>query len=221
MKRLIKKVLAYVVKKGKGAITTYKDPIRSKVFDLINNINKENKFLMGYNEAYQLYMCVERTSKISGDIAEVGTYMGSSAKLICEAKGMRNLYAFDTFEGLPDLQNVDDVHLKKGDFKSSYDLVKSYLSSYQNVFIIKGIFPESADPIKDKNFSFVNLDVDIFQSTKDCLEFFYSRMNKGGIILSHDYITLAGVRKAFDEFFKDKPEVIIEMSGTQCLVVKL
>lgn len=221
MKRLVKKVLAHVVKKGKGAITTYKDPVRRKIFDLIDNINKENKFLMGYNEAYQLYMCVERTSKIPGDIAEVGTYMGSSAKLICEAKGMRNLYLFDTFEGLPDVQNVDEAHLKKGDFKSSYHFVKSYLSSYQNVFIIKGIFPVSADPVKNKSFSLVNLDVDIYQSTKDCLEFFYPRIIKGGIILSHDYITLAGVRKAFDEFYNDKPEIIIEMSGTQCLVVKL
>jgi hypothetical protein len=28
-------------------------------------------------------------------------------------------------------------------------------------------------------------------------------------------------KEAFDEYFKDKPEPIIEMSGTQCLIVKL
>ena len=28
-------------------------------------------------------------------------------------------------------------------------------------------------------------------------------------------------RQAFDEFFKDKPEAIIELSGSQCLVVKV
>ena len=46
-------------------------------------------------------------------------------------------------------------------------------------------------------------------------------MNKGGVIMSHDYMEFTGVRKAFDEFFEDKEEVIIELSGTQCLILKL
>jgi len=45
-------------------------------------------------------------------------------------------------------------------------------------------------------------------------------MNKGGVIISHDYFGSPVVKKAFDDFFKDKPEPIIEMSGTQCLIVK-
>lgn len=45
-------------------------------------------------------------------------------------------------------------------------------------------------------------------------------MTKGGVIISHDYPSAAGVKKAFDEFFKDKPEPIIQISGSQCLVVK-
>ena len=35
-------------------------------------------------------------------MAEVGVYQGVSAKLICEAKGDKELHLFDTFEGLPD-----------------------------------------------------------------------------------------------------------------------
>lgn len=58
-----------------------------------------------------------------------------------------------------------------------------------------------------------------FQSILDCLEFFYPRMSHGGIILSHDY-TFKGVKRAFDEFFKDKPEVVIKLFGSQCMVVK-
>lgn len=46
-------------------------------------------------------------------------------------------------------------------------------------------------------------------------------MNKGGIIITHDYINAIGVRKAFDDFFKDKVEPIIELSGSQCLIVKI
>ena len=41
-------------------------------------------------------------------------------------------------------------------------------------------------------------------------------------MISHDYPASEGVKRAFDEFFYDKPEVIIELTGGcgQCLVVK-
>jgi hypothetical protein len=45
-------------------------------------------------------------------------------------------------------------------------------------------------------------------------------MTTGGVILSHDYITAPGVQKAFDEFFVDKPEPVVETAGSQCMVVK-
>lgn len=220
MKKRLKKMLANFLKKFNAAIVTYKDPRRSKIFDLILKIHSENHFLMGYNEAYQLYMCVERTNKIGGNIAEVGAYRGSSSKLICEAKGQRPLFVFDTFEGLPDPTQADGG-FKKGDFSSSFEFVKEYLSNYPNVTVIKGYFPDTATPIENKEFSFVNLDVDLYESTKKCLNFFYTRLKKGGVLLSHDYSTLSGVKRAFDEFFEDKPEVLIEMSGSQCLFVKL
>ena len=52
-------------------------------------------------------------------------------------------------------------------------------------------------------FSFVHLDVDLYQSTKDGLAWFYPRLNRGGILISHDYSNADGVRKAFDEFFAE------------------
>jgi hypothetical protein len=46
-------------------------------------------------------------------------------------------------------------------------------------------------------------------------------MTPGGIILSHDYVTAPGVKKAFDDFFEDKKEPVLETAGSQCLVVKV
>jgi hypothetical protein len=88
-------------------------------------------------------------------------------------------------------------------------------------FIYKGVFPDTAAAIENKKFCLVNLDVDIYKSTKDSLSFFYPRMVRGGVIISHDYDCGKGVTKAFKEFFKDKPEIIIELPTTQCLVVKI
>ena len=80
------------------------------------------------------------------------------------------------------------------------------------------MFPETGDAITDKKFSFVYLDVDLYQSTKDSLEFFYPRMNTGGVILSHDY-QYPGVRQAFDDTgFSDQ---VIDLADSQCMLVKL
>ena len=83
------------------------------------------------------------------------------------------------------------------------------------------VFPDTSEPVREKKFSMVNLDVDCYESTKQCLLFFYPRMSPGGIILSHDYITAPGVKKAFDDFFETRAEPVLETAGSQCLVVKV
>ena len=185
----------------------------------ISTIGAETELLVTNNEAFQIYSAAKSATKLPGDFAEVGTYKGGSAKLICLAKGDKNLYLFDTFEGLPK-KGEFDKYLEEGQFKSSYQTVEKYLASYDNVFIVKGFFPETGQTVKHKKFSFVHIDVDFYQSTLDTLIFFYPLMVSGGIILSHDYATLPGVKKAFDEFFQSRPEVVIPLDSSQCLVVK-
>lgn len=191
------------------------------VIDLVEEIKKEKSSRMWPNEMVQIYNCSYLAKKLSGDFAEVGVYMGKSAKLICESKDDKPLHLFDTFEGLPEPGPEDDSLLFKKQYMARLGLVETYLSSYKNVTFNQGIFPETAELFKNKSFAFVNLDVDLYRSTLNCLDFFYPRMVVGGIILSHDYSTLIGVRKAFDEFFSDKAELVIELSTNQCLVVKL
>lgn len=206
----------------RGRFSHYGCDDRKAFVKQLAKIRTETELLLEDIEAYHIYMTVKRTQKIPGDIAEVGVYMGGSAKIICSAKGDKALHLFDTFEGLPKVDEIDMVWpFYEGKFAASFEDVKKYLQDNTNVYFYKGIFPGTSDPIKDTMFSMVNLDVDCYESTKQCLEFFYSRMNRGGIILSHDYINTPGVRKAFDDFFEDKTEPVIETAGSQCLVVKV
>lgn len=46
-------------------------------------------------------------------------------------------------------------------------------------------------------------------------------MSPGGMIMSHDYPRGPGVKKAFDEFFKNKSEPVMQALGAQCFVTKL
>jgi hypothetical protein len=45
-------------------------------------------------------------------------------------------------------------------------------------------------------------------------------MVPGGILVSHDYSVLQGVRQAFAEFTADRQEQVIELPTTQCMLVK-
>lgn len=173
-----------------------------------------------YEEGYTLYSSVKAVNNLSGEIAEVGVYQGSSAKLIAEIKNNKNLYLFDTFEGLPETSKNDQV--KSGWLSNtSLESVQKYLSKYDNLFFFKGIFPKTTSSISNK-FCFVHLDTDLYQSTLDALTFFWPRMVKGGRIISHDYNAndIGGVKKAFNEFFINSPEKIIEIADTQALLIK-
>jgi O-methyltransferase len=151
--------------------------------------------------------CVKEVDRetIFGSFAEVGVFQGGSAKVIREIS-TRPLFLFDTFEGFADeLDSSDSPSYFVGDCRAPEEIVKNLFKddSVGNIHIIKGKFPESARGITDvqfKKFSFVHIDVDIYNATKNALEFFWPRMWSRGIMLIHDYPAHAGVKKAVDEF---------------------
>lgn len=190
-----------------------------KTMSFIKEIIREDyPFLMRPSELFFIYTMAKYQNEIDGDYAEVGVFKGATAKAICEAKKNKSLHLFDTFEGLPEVNKIDTMFKTKS-LRSTIEVVQNKLSNYKDVFIYKGFFPRTGASIKDRTFSLVHLDVDIYQSTKDSLNFFYDKMSRGGVIISHDYHAL-GVKKAFDEFFKGKIEKVIELPMSQCMIVK-
>ena len=184
----------------------------------------EGNLVQPLEDFFNLYQVTLKTRHLPGAIVELGVFRGGSAKLIALLKGDKELHLFDTFAGMPAVRSDVDRH-QAGDFAdTSLEAVKAYLSGFKNLFFYQGLFPDSARPLAGKAlpFCFVHLDADIYESTKAGLEFFYPRTVKSGMILSHDYRSLRcpGVKRAFDEYFADKPEPVIELWKTQCLVVK-
>ena len=59
--------------------------------------------------------------------------------------------------------------------------------------------------IKNEKFSFVHIDVDLYEPTMKSLEFFFPRLVKGGIIVCDDYNSniFNGAKKAWDKYFKN------------------
>lgn len=182
----------------------------------------EGRAFQSFEELVNIHSLSKKASTLSGDFAELGVYKGGTARLIARNKGSKEFHLFDSFEGMVDTSQYD-IH-RKGDFHdTSLENVQRYLSGFERLSFYQGWFPQTTKGLEQRRYAFVHLDVDLYQSTLDALQFFYPRLVPGGMILSHDYNSLScpGVAKAYKEFFSDKPEIIIELAGTsQCLVMK-
>jgi O-methyltransferase len=190
---------------------------------IVEAARRDHAVLLLASEVTQLIDMVQSVAKVPGDIAEVGVFDGGSAKLIAQIKGDKALHLFDTFTGLPDPSTADESFFRRGQLAPhrNAEQMRAAFSGFDGVHIYPGLFPqETGQHVEHCRFSFVHLDVDLYRSTLDALEFFYPRMNRGGVFVSHDYLTFESVRRAFAEFFEQRPEPVIAGAGSQCLVVR-
>ena len=134
--KIIGKISGYIVSRFQFMLLSfYKEKY---VIDLIKQIKSDVDFAVFPYDAYLIYSITNTQKNLEGDMAEVGVYQGGSAKLICEAKGKSNLYLFDTFEGLPNVSNIDTHFGKKFWVKNQFnntteESVKKFLNDYENI----------------------------------------------------------------------------------------
>ena len=180
------------------------------------------------DRCYVLYTLSKHSLEIDGDFAECGVYKGGTSFLLStvikNSKKQKQFHLFDTFQGMPKSANDDPSVHKESDFNDTSEThVKNFLKDFNFVKLHAGLIPSTFEDINEKNFSFVHIDVDLFQSVFDCCNFFYKRMNPGGIMIFDDYgfkgYQLAA-RKAVDDFFSDKSETPIVLQNGQCFVIK-
>ena len=153
---------------------------------------------------------------IPGALAELGVYKGNSAKILHIVSPARKLYLFDTFEGFDSRDvNAESQQLPVNDqaFKdTSLEAVQAFVGMDQKIVYCKGWFPDTAAMVETgEKFALVHIDCDLGQAVAAALEFFYSRMSPGGLIIVHDYSSgwWKDVKPAVDFFMVDKPETPI------------
>jgi hypothetical protein len=105
-----------------------------------------------------------------------------------------------------------DIHVPRAE-------VEQNLRQFAGVHIHPGLFPDSTRGLEELQFSFVHLDFDFETSTRDALEYFYPRLCRGGIIIGDDY-NLPAVRRAFEDFFSARPDLLIALPWGQAIVVR-
>lgn len=180
-----------------------------------------------------LLTMLDRTRDIPGDAAECGVYRGATlvpmATHLKQIAPLKHLFGFDSFEGFDESVLIDIAMNAPGEVRkrvgawneTSYFQVAEKLLRFRadNVTLVPGYFHDSLPKYADRRFSYVHVDVGIYQANKECLDFFYTRLNPGGILQANNYSDppWPGCNKAIDEFLTDKPEKLemIQIKGYQ------
>ena len=163
----------------------------------------------------------------AANFAECGCYKGHSSfaisKILHHHDFENKFYIFDSFEGLSSPTNNDvlaeDGKTVREDLKSllateslkfvgDLEAYSKLMAEFPFVEIKKGWIPERFSEVEDLQFSFVHIDVDVYEPTRDSLNFFYSRLVKGGVIAIDDYSRpyWPGCDRAVDEFLSSLPK---------------
>ena len=176
---------------------------------------------------YTVKQFLQLIKNIPGDMAECGVYKGATAWFICtfiKEHGLsKALHVFDSFEGLSKPKSEDGTYWAAGNLATDETTCRNNLSSFDFVKYYKGWIPDRFFEVETTRFSFVHIDVDLYQPTFDAVSFFYERLNKGGIMICDDYgfSTCPGAKKAMDDFFADKTEAVIMLTTGQGFIIKV
>jgi len=220
-----------------------KDELLSKImkkigFEIHRTVNYEN-----YNDIIRLVTPYTQTSpssiislvdavkyviknKIPGSIVECGVWRGGSmmavAKTLLDLNQLeRELYLFDTFEGMTKPTDFDrEIRTNKkasqrfdkektSDDSSKWDMasiedvkkvVYSVGYSKNKIHFIKGKVEDTIPDNAPDVISLLRLDTDWYESTFHELVHLFPRLSNGGVIIVDDYDYWRGSKKAVDEY---------------------
>lgn len=194
----------------------------------------KNNTLVDIFRCFELWQLIEQTQKINSNagILEIGVWRGGTAAVMAqklsELKSCANLYLADTFEGVVKTSDKDKYYSGGEHKDTSQQIVESLLEQtikYKNYKILKGIFPEDTQHLIPENeiFSLCHIDVDVYQSAKDIINWIWNKLIIGGVIVFDDYgfHTCTGITKLVNEQREMKDRIIIHNLNGHAIMIKI
>ncbi|MFE4715399.1 TylF/MycF/NovP-related O-methyltransferase [Streptomyces sp. NPDC055817] len=173
---------------------------------------------------------------IPGDIVECGVWRGGSMQacakaLLAQGDTGRDLYLFDTYEGMTppteedlrrDGKSAEELLAAQGKDRpiwavATLDDVKSGFRAVPypegRLHFVQGKVEDTVPEQAPERISILRLDTDWYASTKHELDHLYDRLVPGGVLLIDDYGYWQGSRQAVDEF--------LEKTGERLLLLRM
>jgi hypothetical protein len=145
----------------------------------------------------------------AGAVVECGAWQGGSAAMMASAAPSRDVWIFDSWEGLPEPGELDVAaagHRRERGWNDASMRSVAQLMLRQpalepeRVHLVKGWFEATLRSTDTGPIALLHLDCDWYDSVKLCLDVLYDRVVPGGFIAVDDYDHWLGCRRAVDEF---------------------
>lgn len=226
VRKLVRKLGFDLVKYGNGGLNIPPDFEQ----DIINIFLRVQPFTQTSPERVSALCKAVKyiiANQIDGDIVECGVWKGGSMMAVAYTclqlvDTSRDLYLFDTFEGMTKPTDKDisiggvmaqrELELTSKEDENSIwcyaelESVKAavYSTGYpkDKIHFIKGKVEETIPQNAPDHIALLRLDTDWYESTKHELENLFPRITKGGVIIIDDYGHWQGARQAVDEYME-------------------
>jgi O-methyltransferase len=161
--------------------------------------------------------------KVPGVFVDCGCFNGGSSVMMSSGAPSREVWAFDSFEGLPEAgpRDPDHAHDLVGELVASERTVhEAFLrfASPERLHVVKGwfaeTFPEAARTIEQV--AILHADGDWYESVRLTLETFEPKVSPGGFVVIDDYGWWEGAKEATHEYgaSRDTDASLVEVDGT-------
>ena len=239
MKKIVKKIVkssGYEIRK-KGSFDEQPEFPSDFTKSDIEIIKKVRPFTLTSNERINTLLQATKyvvRNNILGDIIECGVWKGGSMMavaltLLKEDRQDKDLYLFDTYEGMSKPTEYDiSFEGKKADNQfeenkksedssdwcfASLDEVKQNVVNtgynLEKIHFVKGKVENTLPKFAPKQISLLRLDTDWYESTKHELIHLFPRLVQGGVLILDDYGYWQGAKKAVDEYFSQNNTKIL------------
>lgn len=154
--------------------------------------------------------------KLQGDIVECGVFHGGSAAVMAYASRKsvfrRDIWLFDSFEGMPRPTEKDDPEAfkqfhgvwNKGDVSKVKQIFEELKIPQKRVHIVKGWFQDTFPSVEIPRITILHIDANWYESVKLSLSKFYDNVVPRGYIVIDDYGCWEGCKLATDEFINSR-----------------
>ena len=186
----------------------------------------KDKTLIDIYRLYELWSIAHQQRDVEGDFLEVGVWRGGSGVLLGKALAGtdKKLFLADTFSGVVNAGPNDSTYKGGEHADVSLSEVRSLLreNGIPNSEILVGEFPLKTAMSIEGNLSLVHIDVDVYNSAKDILNWCLPRMKSGAIIVFDDYgfISTDGVTKLVNESLATNTFLFIHNLNGHAILMK-
>ena len=177
-----------------------------------------------------------------GRRAECGVFLGTSSLLMCRAARTRDpghtgagMHLVDSFEGLSAPVDTDRYSVPRADgrlaasrnvepgmFNAGAEQARLSLKEFPGVSFHRGWIPAVFAQLPESRWSFVHIDVDLYEPSYACLEYFVPRLVDDGVIVCDDYGAplFPGASRAWNRYCNERGIPFVVHDTGQAVLLK-